>query len=190
MCARAGVVRFPDHVSFASNHAGAKPFEIRVLDGVGEQVRPSGCLPRTRLPVLPACRHAPWPFVCAGAPCARATTMRVVLPPSPPQSARGTPRLLLPALPFLHSRCGPAFCVCAQTLWPNHCVQGSLGCEFHPYLDTSLAGKTPCVVIRKGLNRLVDSYSAFGDAMEHTLEKTPLEGVLQDAGITEVWRGA
>ena len=44
-----------------------------------------------------------------------------------------------------------------QVLWPDHCVQGSRGADFHPDLNT--AGAT--MVVRKGFRRRVDSYSAF-----------------------------
>ena len=67
-----------DHMSFASNNAGAKPFETKKLPGIGDQV-----------------------------------------------------------------------------MWPDHCVQGSLGAEFHPYLNKP-AGH---VVVQKGKHRDVDSYS-------------------------------
>ena len=45
----------------------------------------------------------------------------------------------------------------AQVLWPDHCVQGSHGAEFHSELNTARAN----AVIRKGSNPLIDSYSAF-----------------------------
>lgn len=45
----------------------------------------------------------------------------------------------------------------AQTLWPDHCVQGSAGARFHPELDLDPAR----LVIRKGFRRAIDSYSAF-----------------------------
>jgi nicotinamidase/pyrazinamidase len=44
-----------------------------------------------------------------------------------------------------------------QTLWPDHCVQGSPGADFHPGLDLNRAE----LIIRKGFRREVDSYSAF-----------------------------
>jgi nicotinamidase/pyrazinamidase len=44
-----------------------------------------------------------------------------------------------------------------QTLWPDHCVPGTRGAEFHPDLDTLAAA----LIIRKGSNPAVDSYSAF-----------------------------
>jgi nicotinamidase/pyrazinamidase len=46
-----------------------------------------------------------------------------------------------------------------QQLWPEHCVQGSPGAEFHPLLDRSAVAFT----VRKGTHRGVDSYSAFFD---------------------------
>src|SRR6056297_129037 len=44
-----------------------------------------------------------------------------------------------------------------QILWPNHCVQGSRGAAFHAGLETDAAD----LVLRKGQNPAVDSYSAF-----------------------------
>ncbi|MCB0317639.1 MAG: bifunctional nicotinamidase/pyrazinamidase [Bdellovibrionales bacterium] len=46
-----------------------------------------------------------------------------------------------------------------QVMWPDHCVQGSIGAEFHPELDTDRIDK----VIYKGTNPEIDSYSAFWD---------------------------
>ena len=46
-----------------------------------------------------------------------------------------------------------------QVLWPDHCVKGSPGAEFAPALDVSKITK----IIKKGLDRKVDSYSAFFD---------------------------
>lgn len=45
----------------------------------------------------------------------------------------------------------------AQTLWPDHCIQGSIGAQFHSQLDTRPAS----LIVRKGYNRPIDSYSAF-----------------------------
>ena len=44
-----------------------------------------------------------------------------------------------------------------QTLWPDHCVQGTPGAAFHPKLATDKAE----LVIRKGFRPEIDSYSAF-----------------------------
>ena len=43
-------------------------------------------------------------------------------------------------------------------LWPDHCVQGTNGCKYHP--DLVLPEKT--VHVRKGYDVEEDSYSAFG----------------------------
>jgi nicotinamidase/pyrazinamidase len=44
-----------------------------------------------------------------------------------------------------------------QELWPDHCVQGSRGAALHPGLpDAALT-----LIVRKGVHRDVDSYSAF-----------------------------
>ena len=44
-----------------------------------------------------------------------------------------------------------------QTLWPDHCVDGTEDAEFHP----DLVIKETDLIIKKGTNPLVDSYSAF-----------------------------
>lgn len=44
-----------------------------------------------------------------------------------------------------------------QMLWPTHCVQGTKGAEFHPGLNI----KPIRFIIRKGMNKDIDSYSAF-----------------------------
>jgi len=46
-----------------------------------------------------------------------------------------------------------------QTLWPNHCVQGTYGAEFSSLLNTNKAE----AIFRKGTNPDIDSYSAFFD---------------------------
>jgi nicotinamidase/pyrazinamidase len=67
-----------------------------------------------------------------------------------------------------------------QTLWPTHCVMGSAGAALHPGLDIPQAS----LIIRKGSNRLIDSYSAFLEADRTT--RTGLDGYLSSRGITEV----
>ena len=47
-----------------------------------------------------------------------------------------------------------------QTLWPDHCVQGAPGAALHPALDTDRA----FLILRKGMEPGVDSYSAFVEA--------------------------
>jgi nicotinamidase/pyrazinamidase len=44
-----------------------------------------------------------------------------------------------------------------QALWPDHCVQGELGANFHPGLDQRPIG----MILRKGRDSSLDSYSAF-----------------------------
>jgi len=68
----------------------------------------------------------------------------------------------------------------AQTLWPDHCVQGSKGAEFHPDLEWTKAE----LVIRKGFRPEIDSYSAFFENDQTT--PTGLAGYLKERGIREV----
>lgn len=67
----------------------------------------------------------------------------------------------------------------AQVLWPEHCVQGSPGAGLCKDLDVPGAA----LVLRKGLNRGVDSYSAFAEA-DGT--RTGLAGYLRERGVTRV----
>jgi nicotinamidase/pyrazinamidase len=67
-----------------------------------------------------------------------------------------------------------------QVLWPDHCVQGSVGAAFHPGLDLTLAQ----AVIRKGCRREVDSYSGFVEADRTT--PTGLGGYLKERGVARV----
>ncbi|PTB00245.1 bifunctional nicotinamidase/pyrazinamidase [Sulfitobacter sp. CB-A] len=68
----------------------------------------------------------------------------------------------------------------AQVLWPDHCVQGSNGAAFHPRLDQTSAD----MIIRKGYNPAIDSYSAFFENDHKT--PTGLEGYLRTRGITKL----
>jgi nicotinamidase/pyrazinamidase len=68
-----------------------------------------------------------------------------------------------------------------QVLWPTHCVMGSEGAALHPGLGVPQAN----LIIRKGSNRLIDSYSAFLEADRTT--RTGLDGYFTSRGITEVF---
>ena len=67
-----------------------------------------------------------------------------------------------------------------QVLWPDHCIQGSTGAQFHPDLHTDRAD----LIIRKGYNPAIDSYSAFFEN-DHTTP-TGLEGYLRTRGINRL----
>lgn len=67
-----------------------------------------------------------------------------------------------------------------QTLWPDHCVQGTAGAELHPELDTRRAQ----LVLRKGHHADIDSYSAFRENDRAT--DTGLAGYLRERGVTRV----
>jgi nicotinamidase/pyrazinamidase len=67
-----------------------------------------------------------------------------------------------------------------QTLWPDHCVQGSPGAEFHPRLEWTRAD----LIMRKGFRRAIDSYSAFFENDHKT--PTGLSGYLKERGIDTV----
>ena len=67
-----------------------------------------------------------------------------------------------------------------QFMWPNHCVQGSFGVEFHKDL---YKGKINHIV-QKGTNPSIDSYSAFQD--NNGLQKTDLDDYLKSKNIQEL----
>lgn len=66
-----------------------------------------------------------------------------------------------------------------QVLWPDHCVQATPGAEFHP--DLAGAVEQAHLIVRKGYNREVDSYSAFFENDEAT--STGLGGWLKEKGV-------
>ncbi len=68
----------------------------------------------------------------------------------------------------------------SQVLWPDHCVQGTVGAGFHAGLDLPHAE----AVIRKGFRQGIDSYSGFIEADRQTW--TGLEGYLRERGFTRV----
>ncbi len=67
-----------------------------------------------------------------------------------------------------------------QVLWPDHCVQGTPGAAFHSTLSTDRAD----LIIRKGYDPAIDSYSAFFENDQTTA--TGLEGYLRTRGITSL----
>ncbi|MBU2928325.1 bifunctional nicotinamidase/pyrazinamidase [Winogradskyella psychrotolerans] len=68
-----------------------------------------------------------------------------------------------------------------QTLWPDHCVQGTEGAAFHPDLNTEKFE----AIFRKGTVITIDSYSAFFD--NGHLKSTGLAGYLKEKGTTELF---
>jgi nicotinamidase/pyrazinamidase len=68
-----------------------------------------------------------------------------------------------------------------QTLWPEHCVQGSQGAEFHPELQLTQAE----LILRKGFRPHIDSYSAFFENDRTT--PTGLAGYLRERKLTRVF---
>ena len=68
-----------------------------------------------------------------------------------------------------------------QVLWPDHCVQGTPGAEFHPELRIPNAQ----LIVRKGHRHAIDSYSAFYEN-DHTTP-TGLAGYLRERGLRRVF---
>jgi nicotinamidase/pyrazinamidase len=67
-----------------------------------------------------------------------------------------------------------------QILWPDHCVQGSDGARFHSALRVDAAD----LILRKGYNPAIDSYSAFFENDQKT--PTGLSGYLETRGIHQL----
>jgi nicotinamidase/pyrazinamidase len=68
-----------------------------------------------------------------------------------------------------------------QTLWLDHCVQGTHGAEFHPNLHLPQAE----LILRKGFRSEIDSYSAFFE--NDRVTPTGLAGYLRERGLTRVF---
>lgn len=69
----------------------------------------------------------------------------------------------------------------SQTLWPDHCVQGSAGAQFHRGLALDAAE----LILRKGYRREIDSYSAFYENDRRT--PTGLAGYLRERGFRRLF---
>ncbi len=67
-----------------------------------------------------------------------------------------------------------------QVCWPDHCVADTPGAEPHPSLECSKVDH----IVRKGTDRLVDSYSGFWD--NGRKRQTGLADFLQSRKVTEV----
>ncbi len=68
-----------------------------------------------------------------------------------------------------------------ETLWPDHCIQGSYGAEFYPDLNTNLVA----AIFRKGMNPEIDSYSGFYD--NHHQISTGLSGYLKEKNASTLY---
>ena len=69
------------------------------------------------------------------------------------------------------------------SLWPEHCVQGSRGADFHEGLDLRPVN----IILRKGFNKELDSYSAFFENDRKT--STGLDAYLKTHSIYTVVLG-
>jgi nicotinamidase/pyrazinamidase len=69
----------------------------------------------------------------------------------------------------------------SQILWPDHCVQETQGARLHPHLHIAHAE----LLLRKGFNRQIDSYSAFQENDRKT--PTGLAGYLRERGLARVF---
>jgi nicotinamidase/pyrazinamidase len=67
-----------------------------------------------------------------------------------------------------------------QMMWPDHCVQGTRDAELHPDLRVQEID----LILQKGENHHVDSYSAFRDNDQHAI--TGLSDFLKEQGVTDL----
>lgn len=68
-----------------------------------------------------------------------------------------------------------------QIMWPDHCIKDSFGEEFHPLLEMD----NKDIIIKKGENNMIDSYSAFYDNLK--FNKTELDDILKKQNIKDVY---
>ncbi|MBN2042158.1 MAG: bifunctional nicotinamidase/pyrazinamidase [Spirochaetes bacterium] len=68
-----------------------------------------------------------------------------------------------------------------QIMWPDHCVQGTAGAELHKDIDT----KKISLILRKGMDPHLDSYSAFTENDKKTI--TGLHGYLNAMQVSDVY---
>lgn len=69
----------------------------------------------------------------------------------------------------------------SQILWPDHCVQGTHGAKFHSNLNTNNIHK----IFHKGIDKNIDSYSAFFDNAHE--RATGLGDYLQKQYVTDIY---
>jgi nicotinamidase/pyrazinamidase len=93
----------------------------------------------------------------------------------PPGHISFASRYAQPVLTTVDTPYGP------QILWPDHCVQGSPGAEFHPALDQARIQQ----VIHKGTHPEIDSYSTFFDNARR--QQTDLHRYLHEAGVADLY---
>jgi nicotinamidase/pyrazinamidase len=67
-----------------------------------------------------------------------------------------------------------------QVLWPDHCVEETRGAAFHPGLDVP----TDATIVRKGIRRNIDSYSAFFENDRQT--PVGLDALLRASGVRDI----
>ena len=68
-----------------------------------------------------------------------------------------------------------------QVLWPDHCVQGTPGAEFHPALHLNRIES----IFRKGMDPMIDSYSGFFD--NGRKKSTGLAGYLKERMVEKIY---
>src|ERR1700760_318339 len=71
-----------------------------------------------------------------------------------------------------------------SVMWPDHCIQGTPGCEFIPELDTSKLN----YIVEKGKDKRVESYSGFGPPYRNPkFGMTDLDAILKKEGVSDIF---
>jgi nicotinamidase/pyrazinamidase len=68
-----------------------------------------------------------------------------------------------------------------QTIWPDHCIRGTRGADFHPDLNVPHAE----LILRKGFRQHIDSYSAFLE--DDHVTPTGLASYLRERGFIRLF---
>ena len=71
----------------------------------------------------------------------------------------------------------------SYSVWPNHCLKGSKGAEFHPSLELDQIN----LILRKGFRKDLDSYSAFYE--NDKITPTGLDSYVKSLSIDTVYIG-
>ena len=69
----------------------------------------------------------------------------------------------------------------SQVLWPDHCIQASVGAQFYPGFQVERVQR----IFQKGANIDIDSYSAFFDNAHQ--QSTGLDDYLKEQGVTDLY---
>jgi nicotinamidase/pyrazinamidase len=160
----------PSDVSI-SRHLVTQPSDALIIVDVQNDFMPHGALPVAEADlIVPGINKLAEKFFAAG----RTIVLTQDWHPPNHKSFASAHRGKKPYDPYSAAGIGPI-------LWPDHCVQGTTGADFHPDLNTKCAR----LIIRKGFNPRIDSYSAFVENDKKT--ETGLSGYLRAINVKRVF---